>query len=103
MIYSELIEEYKTLRGKLSQLNGAEHETAMVRLKEIDKALKDYERSLPRFTGGSTNYKSALGNNMPDLLQLVKRQKNELVAMFFIGCLVGVASVCLFLASIGAL
>lgn len=57
MTYIELIEEYKTIRNKLSQLSGIEHEAAMTRLIEIDNTLKNFERSMPRYTGGSTNYK----------------------------------------------
>lgn len=67
-MYSALIEEYKALRGKLSQLSGTKHESAMMRLIEIDNELKKMETNLhTRHVG---NYKTAISNNIMQELEV---------------------------------
>lgn len=90
MTYINLIEEYKTLRNRLSQLSGSEHEAAMKRLIEIDTALKDFERNMPRYTGGSSNYKPLIPASEPSIYT-----RKEVVAWAGIGFYLGVFSAAL--------
>jgi predicted O-methyltransferase YrrM len=57
--YKQLCEEYKELCAKVDMTMGDEQLSALSRLKEIDKQLKQMDAALGRFTGGSTNYKGS--------------------------------------------
>lgn len=68
--YLALSKEYKELTDKAPLQSGDELDTSMIRLREIDKLLREADAAIPKWTGGSSNYQNALSNNLMEEMQV---------------------------------
>jgi hypothetical protein len=61
--FQSLANEYRDLVNNAREQHGEELQKTITRLNEIELQLHKAAAAIPRYTGGSTNYKYALNNH----------------------------------------